>query len=348
MAQRNESNSFAVLKGLFPAESEEEKVAQTPIVKLGKDTAFEGFLLVRSAEARMDKNNKQNLNLNLADRTGEVNAMVFGYPGQPPQAGSVLWVRGKMQDFNGRLQLKADQIRPAEKKDNVDINLLCPAAPLPPEEMLEQIQDAAKEIQSEKLRPVVESMLDQYHEKLMYYPAAQRIHHAELAGLLHHTTDMLRCARAMVQVYPFLNRDLLLSGVILHDLCKIEEMDSNRLGVVRDYTREGVLLGHLVLCVTRIQQTADRLGIEGEEILLLQHMILSHHGEPDFGSPKPPMLPEAEVLHWIDLLDARLNEMQSAAAKALPGGFTEKIFSLDRRIYRPEVHEKDQEKQSNS
>lgn len=105
------------------------------------------------------------------------------------------------------------------------------------------------------------------------------------------------------------------------------------MGVVRDYSREGLLLGHLVLGVARIQEAANDLGITGEPVLLLEHMMLSHHGEAEYGSPRKPMFPEAEVLHWIDLLDARMNEMQTALDKLKPGVFSEKIWSLDRRLY---------------
>ena len=133
--------------------------------------------------------------------------------------------------------------------------------------------------------------------------------------------------------------ELLAAGVILHDLCKTEEMDSDEMGVVRDYSREGLLLGHLVLGVTRIQEAANELGIQSEEVLLLQHMMLSHNGEAEFGSPRKPMFPEAEALHWVDLLDARMNEMQTAISKLKPGVFSEKIWSLDRRLYRPQVED---------
>ena len=146
--------------------------------------------------------------------------------------------------------------------------------------------------------------------------------------------EMLRLAKAILTQYTWLNADLLLAGVILHDLCKTEEMDSNDMGVVRDYSREGLLLGHLVLGVNRIQEAANKLGISGEPVLLLQHMMLSHHGEAEFGSPRKPMFPEAEALHWVDLLDARMNEMQTAIQKLKPGVFSEKIWSLDRRLYR--------------
>ena len=217
--------------------------------------------------------------------------------------------------------------------DGVDLSALTPCAPEAPEAMLRELYDAVDAFQSQPLRDLTRELLRRYDEKLRYYPAAQRIHHAERGGLLHHTTGMLRTARAVVGVYPWLNADLLYAGVILHDLCKTEEMISDNLGVVRDYSREGLLLGHLVLGVTRIQEAANDLGISGEPVLLLEHMLLSHHGEAEYGSPRKPMFPEAEVLHWVDLLDARMNEMSSAIAKVKPGVFSDKIWSLDRRLY---------------
>ena len=281
-------------------------MAQLPIAELGKDQKFEGFLLVRSADQRTGGNGAKYLDMNLTDRTGEVNAKVWDGNTPCPAPGSVIKVRGTTLEYNGRLQLRVERIRTM----------------------------AANAFTSEPLRLITREMLDRFREKLLYYPAAQRIHHAERGGLLHHTTGMLRLAKAILTQYTWLNADLLLAGVILHDLCKTEEMDSNDMGVVRDYSREGLLLGHLVLGVNRIQEAANKLGISGEPVLLLQHMMLSHHGEAEFGSPRKPMFPEAEALHWVDLLDARMNEMQTAIQKLKPGVFSEKIWSLDRRLYR--------------
>ena len=258
---------------------------QPNVCDLLKGQRFEGFLLVRSSDQRTGGNGAKYLDLNLADRTGEVNAKVWDGNVPPPAPGSVVKVRGGTLEYNGRLQLRVERIRAMTSADEVDLNALTPCAPESPE------------------------------------------------GLLHHTTGMLRTARAVVGVYPWLNADLLYAGVILHDLCKTEEMISDNLGVVRDYSREGLLLGHLVLGVTRIQEAANDLGISGEPVLLLEHMLLSHHGEAEYGSPRKPMFPEAEVLHWVDLLDARMNEMSSAIAKVKPGVFSDKIWSLDRRLY---------------
>ena len=286
-------------------------MAQLPIAELGKDQKFEGFLLVRSADQRTGGNGAKYLDMNLTDRTGEVNAKVWDGNTPCPAPGSVIKVRGTTLEYNGRLQLRVERIRTMAEGDPVDLSLLAPCAPEAPEAMLQELYDTADT-----------------------FTAAQRIHHAERGGLLHHTTGMLRLAKAILTQYTWLNADLLLAGVILHDLCKTEEMDSNDIGVVRDYSREGLLLGHLVLGVNRIQEAANELGISGEPVLLLQHMMLSHHGEAEFGSPRKPMFPEAEALHWVDLLDARMNEMQTAIQKLKPGVFSEKIWSLDRRLYR--------------
>ncbi len=310
---------------------------QTKICELLKDQRFEGFLLVRSADQRTGGNGAKYLDMNLADRTGEVNAKVWDGNVQPPMPGTVVKVRGGTLKYNGRLQLRVERIRAMTDGDDVDISLLTPCAPETPDEMMQQIMDTVAAFRSENIRRIVQEMLRRFDEKLQYYPAAQRIHHAERSGLLHHTTGMLKTAKVVMEVYPWLNSDLLYAGVILHDLCKTEEMDSDQMGVVRDYSKEGLLLGHLVLGVTRIQEAANDLGISGEEVLLLQHMMLSHHGEAEFGSPRKPMFPEAEVLHWVDLLDARMNEMQTAIAKLKPGVFSEKIWSLDRRLYRTEL-----------
>ncbi|MBR3873857.1 MAG: HD domain-containing protein [Clostridia bacterium] len=308
-------------------------MVQQKVCDLVKDQRFEGFLLVRSADQRTGGNGAKYLDLNLADRTGEVNAKVWDGNVPVPVPGSIVKVRGGTLEYNGRLQLRVERIRDMAASDDVDISALAPCAPETPDAMMQQILETVSEFQSDSIRRITLEMLRRFDQKLQYYPAAQRIHHAERSGLLHHTTGMLSAAKAIWEIYPWLNSDLLYAGVILHDLCKTEEMDSDQMGVVRDYSKEGLLLGHLVLGVTRIQEVANDLGITGEPVLMLQHMILSHHGEAEFGSPRKPMFPEAEVLHWVDLLDARMNEMQTAIGKLKPGVFSEKIWSLDRRLY---------------
>ena len=226
-------------------------------------------------------------------------------------------------------------LRMATEADGVDLSLLVPCAPEKPDVYREEIECTIDAFASEDLKKIVREMLRLAGPDLTWFPAAQRLHHAERTGLLHHTCSMLNTAEHIIEAYPFLHGDLLRAGVILHDLSKISEMKSDNLGNVTDYTREGLLIGHLVRGVARLAEAAKNVGVTGEIVVLLEHMIISHHGIPEYGSPKPPMFPEAEVLNWIDTLDARMNEMEGIMARTPAGAFSEKIWSLDRRLYHP-------------
>ena len=307
------------------------------VCQLQRDMRFEGFLLVRSAERRKDVKGNDYVDMNLGDRTGEINCKVWNWDPntEAPENGSVIKVRGLIQEYNGRLQLRVERWREAADEDPVDMNALVPCAPRSPADMMNQIRETVDSFRSETLRKLVNAMLDQVKDKLSWFPAAQRMHHAERSGLLHHTTDMMKLAEGILAVYPWLNRDLLLAGVIIHDLAKTDELKSDRTGNVADYTRDGQLLGHLVRGITNLNRAAEETGVTGETVVLLEHMLLSHHGEAEYGSPRPPMFPEAEALHWIDIMDARLNTMKTFTDKTPEGAFSEKVYSLDRRIYHP-------------
>lgn len=308
---------------------------QTAVSQFIKDMRFEGFLLVRSSEQRTATSGSRYLDMNLADKTGEINAKLWDGSVPAPQVGTAIKVRGLVLEYNGRLQLRVDKMRPVEPQDQMDVSLLTPCAPEPPEEMRLTLYKVIDDMKSEPLKALLKETLRMAGEALDYFPAAQRLHHAERSGLLHHTTSMLRTADAVLACYPFLDGDLLRAGVILHDLSKIAEMDSDTFGNVSDYTADGLLVGHLVRGVARLREAAARVNIDGELVLLLEHMIISHHGEPEYGSPRRPMFPEAEALHWIDVLDARMNEMRGILARIPEGSFSEKIWSLDRRVYHP-------------
>ena len=179
------------------------------VCDLLKGQRLEGFLLVRPSDQRTGGNGAKYLDLNLADRTGEVNAKVWDGNVPPPAPGSVVKVRGGTLEYNGRLQLRVERIRAMTPSDGVDLSALTPCAPEAPEAMLRELYDAVDAFQSQPLRDLTRELLRRFDEKLRYYPAAQRIHHAERGGLLHHTTGMLRTARAVVGVYPWLKAYLL-------------------------------------------------------------------------------------------------------------------------------------------
>ena len=308
---------------------------QLSIASLARDLKFEGFLLVRSADQRTSSNGSKYLDMTLCDTTGDINCKMWDGTVQPPRQGSIVKVRGTVQEYNGRLQMRVERMRAPGPEDQVDPSQLMPCAPETPESMLAQINAVIDGMQTPQLQKIVREMINMCGDKLVYFPAAQRLHHAERSGLLHHTLSVLRAAQSVLPLYPFLDGDLLCAGAIIHDLSKTAEFLSDEAGNVADYSAEGQLLGHLVHGVAQVKEAARRVQVEGEYVLLLCHMVISHHGEADHGSPKPPMFPEAEMLHMLDDMDAKMNEMEGVMRRTPVGAFSEKIWSLDRRLYHP-------------
>ena len=307
---------------------------QPQLAEMIKGQIFDGFLLTRTATQRTSSNGSKFLDMTLCDISGEVNAKMWDSYTPAPNVADVLRVRGAMTEYNGRPQLRVDKMRVATADDDYDMSALAPCAPQPASEMLDYILNRVDAFKDPELKALVLTRLEECGDKLNYYPAASKLHHAERSGLLHHVSTMLRMAGYVCEVYPTLDADLLAAGVILHDLCKITEMAADEIGMVSDYTAEGMLVGHLVQGVAELARCGRELGVRAETMLLLEHMILSHHDLPEFGSPKKPMFPEAEVLHVLDLLDARMFEMNRALANIQPGKFTERIWSLDRKLYK--------------
>ncbi|MBR4538946.1 MAG: HD domain-containing protein [Clostridia bacterium] len=318
---------------------------QLTVASLSRDMKFEGFLLVRSADQRTSSNGGKYLDLTLCDTTGDINCKMWDGTVQPPKQGAVIKVRGTVQEYNGRLQMRIERLRNPSPADEVDVSQLMPCAPEKPQDMLREINRAIDKMKTPELQAILREMIAMCGDKLSYYPAAQRVHHAERSGLLHHTVSVLRAAEAVLPLYPFLDGDLLRAGAIAHDLSKTAEFLSDEWGNVSDYSAEGQLLGHLVHGVAQVREAARRANVTGEYVLLLSHMIISHHGQPDHGSPRPPMFPEAEMLHLLDDMDAKMNEMEGVMRRTPVGAFSEKIWTLDRRLYHPRVHGAESEKE---
>ena len=308
---------------------------QPTVASLSRDTKFEGFLLVRSGEQRTSSNGGKYLDMTLCDTTGDINCKMWDGTVPPPRQGSVIKVRGTVQEYNGRLQMRIERLRNPGPEDDVDVSQLMPCAPESPESMLQEINRTIDRMKTPELQGIMRELINMCGDRLIYYPAAQRVHHAERSGLLHHTLGVLRAAEKLLPLYPFLDGDLLRAGCIAHDLSKTAEFLSDEAGNVADYSAEGQLLGHLVHGVAQVREAARRAGVEGEYVLLLCHMVISHHGEADHGSPKPPMFAEAEMLHLLDDMDAKMNEMEGVLRRTPVGAFSEKIWTLDRRLYHP-------------
>jgi 3'-5' exoribonuclease len=312
-------------------------VAVQPVnlLRRAKGDVVEGIVLIKTAEVRTSSTGSRFLDATLMDATGEMNGKGWDWGDNPaPATGRPIKLKGMVLEYMGKLQMRIDRMRDAAEHE-VDWDALVPCAPEPAEEMYDEAIAIARGMQDRDLGMLTEWMYENVRDRLLIWPAAVSFHHAERSGLLYHTLTIARAAKALLTVYPFLDADLLLCGALLHDLNKIEELAASDVGIASTYTREGLLLGHIARGVERLGEAGRQLGIPQEKLLLVQHMLLSHHSEPEYGSPRRPMFPEAELLHHLDNIDARMYEMKTALAGLAPGEFTGFIRSLDnRRLYR--------------
>ncbi|SHJ85586.1 3'-5' exoribonuclease [Hathewaya proteolytica DSM 3090] len=283
-------------------------------------------------------NNAKFLDINLMDRTGIINAKLWNYREEQDdyiKSNIIVFVTGNVIEWKDKLQLKIDYLRKITEEDKVEVDDFVPVAPYSSMDMYEEILKYKENIKNQDIKNIVEYILNEAGPKVMYYPAAKSNHHSVRSGLLYHTLTMLKAGRALSEIYDFVNSDLLYAGIILHDMAKVQEMNSSELGIVEEYSVEGQLLGHIIIGVRNIETAARAVNASKEVSMLLQHMILTHHYEPEYGSPKKPMFPEAELLHHLDLIDARMYDMNKALSSTEPGMFSDKIWSLDNlSVYR--------------
>ncbi|MBY6024305.1 3'-5' exoribonuclease YhaM [Priestia aryabhattai] len=294
------------------------------------------YFLIKSSTRGIASNGKPFLTVILQDKTGDIEAKLWDVSPEDEEtyaAEKIVKVAGEVMNYRGRNQLKVRNIRPAQPQDGVRVSDFLEVAPLSREEMVEYITQSIFEMKNSNIQRMTRHLLNKYQSEFLEYPAATKNHHEFVSGLAYHVVSMLKLAKAFADLYPSLNRDLLYSGVILHDLGKVFELSGP---VSTTYTVQGNLLGHISIMVNEIGKTAEELGIEGEEVMLLQHMVLSHHGKEEWGSPKKPLIKEAEMLHLIDNVDAKMNMLDRALDKTKPGEYTERIFALDNRsFYKP-------------
>lgn len=319
------------------------------ITDLRKEMELTDFFMVRAVAIKTGSNGKQYLDITLGDRTGEVSGKKWDvsdgeYPALAAlQEKDLVKIKGTVTEWAGQLQVRVLRIRKANEADGQKISDFVKAAPEDPQEMYDFIYGVAQAMTDEELKALCLLVLTENRERLLYYPAASKNHHAQLGGLLYHTKRMLMTGMRVCEVYPNLNRDFVMTGVILHDMEKLNEIDADVDGIASGYSVEGQLLGHIVQGVKMVDRLALNLNMDREKALMVEHMILAHHYEPEFGSPKKPLFPEAEVLHYLDVLDARMFDMEAALAATAPGEFSDRVWTLDnRRLYKPKGEGNDQ------
>ena len=281
-------------------------------------------------------NNKTNyLTITLQDKSGTIDAKLWNAKPEQMESlkiGCVVDVKGDVIKYGEDLQLKLEKIEIFSTEQSEQLNYL-KTAPYSVEDLTRQLGYYISCIKSETIKKIVESLYEEHYEQLIVYPAASRNHHEFVSGLAYHTLSMCQMAEAIASIHTGLNTDYLYSGIILHDLGKIVELSGP---VVPEYTLAGKMLGHISISQAMIATKARDLGLEGEEVIILQHLILSHHGKLEYGSPMLPIIKEAEVIYLIDNLDARINMIEKALENVEPGHFSKRVFALENRsFYKP-------------
>ena len=305
--------------------------------QFNKNGGVEGFCLIKTVDRKMTAKGVPYLDLTLADPDGEINAKLWDYKEELHgefAANDLIKVRGTIQPFNDSQQLRIERIRKVTEADGVRIEDFVPSAGFSGEAMFNELMKVAGNFKDEELKTLVTALLNEYKDRLLYWPAAFRLHHAIRGGLLYHTLSILRMAQGVADIYPFIDSDLLFAGVILHDIAKTEEFDVAQTGIASGYTTDGNLIGHLVRGAMAVDRCGRKLGISENTLMLVEHMIISHHGEPEFGAAVRPLCAEAELLSLIDAVDSRMEIYRETYDTMEPDTFSPRIFALEKKVFR--------------
>jgi 3'-5' exoribonuclease len=265
------------------------------------------FVLAEKAMSRK-KDGAPYLNISLSDKTGRIRGVVWDNVEQIASAsrsGDIVCVKGSVSEYKGGLQVVVRDLEPVE--EDLDPSDFLPATRRDTQKMYDRIKDLGRTINSEHLRGLIESFWqdDGFVERFKKAPAAKKMHHAYIGGLLEHSLSLGLLADKVAGHYSGLDRDLLIAGAILHDIGKVSEFTFN---TSIDYSDQGRLLSHIVIGVEMLEEKIKHIpGFPGETALLLKHMLVSHHGSREMGSPEPPKTLEAVLLNYLDDIDAKIN-----------------------------------------
>lgn len=303
---------------------------------LQENKVITSSFVVASKQVKPKKNGEPYLALTLADRTGHLEAKMWDNVGEFIDAfeqDDFLKVKGLINKYKNRFQLTIHKLRRLGEAE-IDYSDYLPKATKDIGELWQTLAGYVATFQNPHLKALLELFMadPEIAERYRNAPAAKSLHHAYIGGLLDHVVSLTRLCDTVSQQYPQINRDLLLTGAFLHDIGKIYELTYNR---SFSYTTRGQLLGHMIIELEMLQEKLAKLpDFPPEMKTLLEHLIISHHGQYDFGSPKLPMFPEALMLHYLDDLDSKMEAMRAHYAREgeLEGPWTSYNASLGRPL----------------
>lgn len=303
----------------------------------------EDYALVKSCQVGYTRNKDPFLTIVLANKEKEVEAKLwasefpFGYEPKELQemwkGGTIVKFTGETNVFRDKLQLKLTTID-AVSEDKVNIENLIPTAPISLQQLEEETYRMVEEIQDPTLQRITMDLFNKFHDRFFRFPAAKKHHHAYVGGLAYHTLSMAKLATSIASMYPVIDKDVLLSGTLLHDMGKCIELSG---AFDTTYTTEGNMIGHITLMVMEVDRIVQSLKeekeIDEEKVVQLIHLIQSHHGKMEYGSPKEPMTLEAAVLHQVDMIDSSV-EMYKETLKDMEEGEVEFSHPIG-QVYKP-------------
>lgn len=294
-----------------------------------------GPLLVVNANKGVTNNGLAYMNVTLQDKTGTIEAKKWDINEVDAallNIGNVVLVDGDVLNYRDNLQVKIRAISKVND-DEFDATRFTMASPIPLEKLEKRLDSYVNSLKDKDIALLTKTLIGKYYKSYITYPAAVRNHHEFASGLLHHTVSMADLGEAIANLYPSVDRDMLIAGILLHDLGKTLELSGP---IIPKYTLEGKLIGHISITHAEIQKSIEALKINSETATLLSHMVLSHHGKYEYGSPVLPLTREAYLLSVIDDLDAKMMILDKAYDQTPEGEFSTRIYAMDdRSFYKP-------------
>lgn len=317
------------------------------VKKLNKGDLFSGHFLITSVTKKVAKNGNDFLDIILSDKTGILPLKIWNISESEAEKYSidtVVAVQTNFDDYQGKAQVSISETKPEQQISPIPVDdplsrkeLYVQTAPMTEQQMRDKVLDYVLQIENEAWNRIVREFLAEYGDKYFTHPAAQSVHEAFVGGLAYHSLLVTKLALSIADSFPDaeINRSLLIAGALLHDAGKIIELDTEG---STTYTVAGQLIGHITFSDELIVKLANKLDYDpnSEDIILLRHLIISHHGKREWGTPVEPRTLEAFILHESDLIDARVQPIQEALEQVNPGEFTPKIYFADNRsFYKP-------------
>lgn len=299
----------------------------------------DSFALIKSADVRLTKNGKTYIGLVFSDRSGDLPGNLWDATEEQITRfvpGKIVKLQGVRGSYHDQPQVQITNVRLTESGEPENPSDFMVHAPIKEADMDDALNDYILLIVNPTWNRLVRRLFTQYHDAFLRYPAAKSNHHAFAGGLAFHSLSIAKLAKGVAGQYPQLNQELLIAGALLHDLGKTIELSGP---VATQYTLSGNLIGHITLIDEQIVLAARELkfDLQDEDLILLRHVVLSHHGILEYGSPVRPVVMEAEVLHQLDELDAGIQMMSGVLEKTADGSFSDRVFGLDnRKFYKPE------------